>query len=331
MRDVLWPVEDLGPVAASAASAATAALEYHCNRLGERPTKLSSLFVHYNARLGTGQQGVDAGTTLEAALRAITTYGACREVTWPFDPAKVTAQPPASAYEEAKRFAAVECFNPGDLMEALALRYPVPFVAQLPERCLQEAGRTGVMPAPTTEERQRADTLSNHAFVAVGYDKAARTVLARNCWGKQWGQQGHCTISFEIMSLIAPYGSPRVWVLARPGAAVPGHTGAIHERTVTTPAPPPAPTPAPPPAERLADLASKMREEIRGNLQRDLSEATKRIRDMVGRTPGAAPPQAQASICPACSGSGKCNRCRDGSCGSCSYGTCGRCGGSGMA
>jgi hypothetical protein len=322
LREVLWPVENLGQVAASAACAATTALEYHCNRLGEQPTKLSTLFVHYNARQSAGQEGTAAGTTLEAAIKAIATYGACREATWPFDPAKVTVRPPAGAYEEAKRFAAVECFNPGDLMEALALRYPVPFVAQLPERCLQEAGRTGVMPAPTIEERQRADGASNHAFVAVGYDKAAKTVLVRNCWGKQWGHEGHCTIPFEVMSLIAPYGSQRLWVLATPGAAsLQGQSPAVGGMDAAPPAPQ---------AERLADLAAKMREEIRGGLQRDLSEATKRIRDMVGRGSGASQPIAAREICPACGGGTKCPRCYGAGCGDCGYGNCPRCGGRGV-
>jgi hypothetical protein len=282
MRKFLWPVESLGEIVASAASAAVTALEYHCNRIGVEPTDLSSMFVHYNARLLSGQEGLNAGTTVEAALKAIALHGACREASWPFDPAKIAIKPPAQAYEEAKKFAGIQYYGPTDIVESLALNYPVAFVAKLPFRCLREAGQTGVMPAPTSEERQNDKELVNHAMVAVGYDKVAKTFVARNCFGKEWGDQGYCTISFEIMKVIVPNVTGRLWVIAKPAGAtdVTMPTGAepIAETTASAAQP-----------ERLADLAAKMRQEIRSDLQRDIADASKRIQDMMRRNPGGKP------------------------------------------
>ncbi len=326
MRDVLWPVEDVGRITASAASAAVTALEYHCNRLGEPPTNLSSMFVHYNARVAAGQEQANVGTTMEAVMRAIAAHGACPEGTWPFDPATLAVRPPVQAYDEARRFATVHYSNPADPLEALAMRYPVPFVARVPERCLREAGRTGVMPAPTPDECQRADGQVNHAMVLVGYDKAAKTFVARNCWGAQWGDQGHCTLPFDVLHVIAPSGTQRLWVIT----AAEGRKGAEQPLDqVRSAAGTPAPAPAPP---RLSDLAARMREEIRGDVQRDLADATRRIREMVDRGAGAAPrPVGALDVCPTCDGKGACPTCAGRGCTNCGSGNCPRCGGRGTA
>jgi hypothetical protein len=95
-------VEDIRPKFVSAASAAVAALEYHCNRIKEPPTNLSTAFVHYNARIVAGKEGQDVGTTIDAALSAIVKYGACRNETWPYDATKINARPPQHAYDEAQ-------------------------------------------------------------------------------------------------------------------------------------------------------------------------------------------------------------------------------------
>jgi hypothetical protein len=320
MRDVLWPVEDTGQIFAAPASAAVTALEYHCNRIGIEPTNLSTMFVHYNARQVSGDEGTNAGTTMQAAMKAIATYGACRETTWPFDPSKLIIKPPPHAYEEARKFAAIRAFAPADVIQALALRYPVPCVIKLPERCLREAGRTGVMPAPSAQEVQQADGLVNHSLVLVGYDRNARTYVARNCWGESWGDKGHCRISFEVLNVIAPQGAQRLWVIAT------AESGSDAHAAIGMMAPPPPAAAAP---ERLSDLAAKLRQEIRGDVQRDIADATTRIRDIMGRNAGVPPTATPQNACSRCGGNGKCWACGGRGCGACGNGLCPHCRGGG--
>jgi hypothetical protein len=272
MREVLWPVEDVGQLLASAASAVTAALEYHCNRMGRQPTNLSTLFVYYNARLISGHHGANRGTTMEATLKAVEDHGACSDASWPFDPSKFSLQPPPALYEEAKGFAGVRRGNPADPLEALALRYPVPAVVRAPYAALQEAGRSGALPAVTADDAQRNGM--EHALLLVGYDKARRTFLARNCWGTEWGDGGHCTIGFDTMAGIAPAGSPRLWFIASPKAAT---------AEVSTPGVSTAVSAA---VSHAPDLAARMRDEIRGGLQRDIDDVTRRIRESLRRPGG---------------------------------------------
>ena len=316
MRDVLWPVEDVGSVVASAASAVTAALEYHCNRMGREPTNLSTLFVHYNARKASGHHGLNRGSTMEATLKAVVDHGACSEAFWPFDPATLSLEPPAGAYEQAKTFAGVSHGTPADPVEALALRYPVPAVVRVPYAALEEAGRTGALPAVTADQAQRDGM--DHALLLVGYDKGRRTFLARNCWGAQWGDRGHCTIGFESLPAVVPSGLPRLWFIAVP-------------KTTAAEAGASSVSPASGGADRLSDLAARMRDEIRGGLQRDIDEATRRIRDSVSAgTPGQQP--GARGACTSCSGRGACWSCGGRGCASCGgNGRCAKCGGRGTA
>ena len=77
-------------------------------------------------------------------------------------------------------------------------------------------------------------------------------------------------------------------------------------------------------------------EDIRGDLQRDLSDATKRIRDMVGRASAGTPPHhepAPLGVCGYCEGTGRCGRCGGrgsaAGCDRCTTGNCSVCYGSG--
>jgi hypothetical protein len=243
--------------------------------MGRQPTNLSTLFVYYNARSASGNHGANRGTSMEATLKAVVDHGACSESTWVFDPAKFSLQPPASAYEEAKSFAGISYGNPADPMEALALRYPVAAVVRGPHAALLEAGRTGVLPAVSPDDAQRHGM--EHAVLLVGYDKIRRTFLARNCWGKGWGDGGHCTIGFESMAAVTPSGAPRLWFISTARTA---GSDAAHTPARDSFAPASAGSGHPP------DLAARLREEIRGGLQRDVDDVTRRIRDSFRRPGG---------------------------------------------
>jgi hypothetical protein len=62
-----------------------------------------------------------------------------------------------------------------------------------------------------------------------------------------------------------------------------------------------APAPAPQP-DTLASLAARMKAEIRGDLQRDLADATRRIRDKVPAAPAQAYAAATTAMGRACAG-----------------------------
>jgi hypothetical protein len=297
LREFLWPVENTGEVLCAPAAAVAAALEYHCNRTGNQPTALSTLFIHYNARKLTGQENENAGTTVQDVFKGIATFGACREDTWPFVPAAVTTVPPPAAYQEAGRLPKIQTAHPVDLCQALSLRYPLPFAMFVPQRCMDEAWRTGVVPPLTEEERTRLRDQPAHAMVLVGYDKREQTFTVRNCFGADFGDDGHCRMPFELFKVLV---KPEwIWLIAS-------------TETADTPQP-----------ETVADMAARMKADIRSDLQRDLADVTRRVREKVS---AAGPGQdVGARGCYYCNWTGMCGMCGGRGCGACNKGFCGRC------
>ena len=270
LRDVLWPVEQIRNTTAAASSAAATALEYHLNRINEPPADLSTLFIHYNARRLAGNRDKWSGASMGEAMRAIDTFGVCRELTWPFDVASLDTAPPAEAYAEGKHFARIAFAQPVDPFQALSLRYPLPFVMKVADRQMTEAGKTGVLPSMTPEELQRVREHPSHAMVMVGYDKPGKRYIARNCWGTGWGQDGHCDVPFELVRTLVSANALGIWFVTNADALkahVPSTAGAMDAA---------APTPQP---ESLAALAARMKADIKSDLQRDLADATRRVRE----------------------------------------------------
>lgn len=276
---ILWPVEDVGQTFASTASAAARALEVHWHRVGSVAVNLSTLFIHYNARLAIGKEGQDVGVTMSGVMAAIRKYGACTEATWPMDPAKVTVAPSPAAYDEARKYAGVATLHPADPIQALSLDHPLAICPSIPERCVIEAGKTGVLPALTADERSNLKKFPGYAFTLMGYDKTARTFTLRNAWGTKWGKGGHCTISFDTMAELCPSMESR-WFIAKAQTTV----GEAAPLTAAALAPPPPAAPTTP--ETLAEMAARLKAEIRGDINRDITEASKRIKDMMGRNGG---------------------------------------------
>ncbi len=277
---ILWPVENIGKTFASTASAVAGPLEVHWHRVNGVAVNLSTLFIHYNARLVLGKQAQDTGVSVNDVMAGIRQYGACTEATWPMDPAKVTVAPPPAAYEEAKKYAAAIALTATDPIEALSMEYPLAICPRIPERCVVAAGQTGVLPDLTADERNSLSSAPGYAFTMTGYDKTLRTFTLRNAWGTQWGKGGHCTVSFDTMAILCPNANSR-WFITKPQTTA-GEVAHMNAAAPAAPAPPAAPAQP----ESMADMAARLRAEIRGDLSRDLTDASKRIRDMMNRNGG---------------------------------------------
>jgi hypothetical protein len=136
---------------------------------------------------------------------------------------------------------------------------------------METAGKTGIMPAASAEQMKGA--LMHHAMLLVGYDKSASTFIARNCWGTTWGRGGHCTIPLDVLKVIAPLDSQRHQIIA------PALTATAEADMQVAAAPGTQPS-------TNSGMAAKLRDDIRGDLKRDLDDATKRIRDMMKKPGG---------------------------------------------
>jgi len=157
LRDHCSPVEDQGRVGSCVANAVVGAMEHQHRKGGRVAVDLSRMFVYFNARRMRGGEQQDRGTTIAAGMAAFLAFGAPPESRWPYDPSLVTKVPGADVFQQAleyvpAEYARVDGFE--HVQGALARGYPVVFSASIPERCYQEAGRTGVVPRPIRNWRR---------------------------------------------------------------------------------------------------------------------------------------------------------------------------------
>ncbi len=246
------------------------AMEYLERKKGLAPVDLSRLFVYYNSRRMGGRADLDVGATIPEAMAAFLAYGAPPEPEWPYDPERVAWEPDQPTYREAlphqpEEYARVDGLEA--IKGALAREHPVVFATSLPDRCYEEAGRTGRMPTPNAAELAAVRTdCGTHAMLLVGYDLDEGAMLIRNSWGQDWGDRGYCRIPIDVFEASAAKGA--AWILGSLEA-----TGAF---TVTRPARADRPVEG-----GVRDMAARMREEIRSGLTKDLAESFKDIKNRV--------------------------------------------------
>lgn len=263
-------VEDQGQLGSCTANAMVGAVEFLERAQGKPALDLSRLFVYFNARRAAGCVEVDSGATIAGAMAAFLAFGAPPEAVWPYQPAAFMMTPDAGAYREGLAHQPAEYARVDGLdavKGALARQHPVVFGIQLPERCYEEAGRTGRMPTVTEDEVAAArQGGGGHSMLLVGYDLDEGALIVRNSWGAGWGDNGYFLMPFDVLETGSGPGD--TWILGQLEAS-----GAF---TVARPAPAVAPVQG-----GVKDMAAKMREEIRSGLTKDLRDSFADIKNRV--------------------------------------------------
>lgn len=201
LRSKFGPVEFQGRPNTCVAHAATSCIEAI---LGVQD--LSRLFVYWNARALANQTGYDAGCQPRNAAKGIATFGAPPEFYWPYDTTKILVKPPAEAFaagiDITKRIKAYQSVTTlSALKSALDQGLPVMFGFMVPDTFVSVTQYNGVQPDRTSTTRW----LGRHAAVAVGYDDATQTVLCRNTYGPNWGNQGYFTMGYSWFASMSLY------------------------------------------------------------------------------------------------------------------------------
>ena len=216
LRSNLSPVEDQENIGSCVANAVVGSMEYLELKKTQKRflcfkqyRDLSRLFVYYNARRNDGCIEEDCGTTIRSAIKMLAEYGVCDERVWPYDTRKWAERPPDKAYDLAEKREVRDYYRasePHEIMQALALGFPVPFGAMIFEG-FQRTDRSGDVELPDTGEQ----CLGGHAMLIVGYNKNERHFIVRNSWGTRWGHNGYCYFPFDYIE--CPTLAADFWVI----------------------------------------------------------------------------------------------------------------------
>lgn len=274
LRQHCSPVEDQGQVGSCAACAVVGAMEYQQRKAGRPVVDLSRMFVYFNGRRMRGTEHEDSGMSVPEAMAAFMAFGAPPETDWPYDPALLTKAPDQAVYNKAREHTPGEYARVSgqeNIRGALAQGFPVSCLFQVPVRCFDEAGRTGLLPPATPEELARARGETGHIVLAVGYDLDTGHYLIRNSWGESWGDRGYFRAPFDVCEAgVHPFST---WIL--------GKLDAAPMFQITRPARAAAPADSTPIEGGVKDLAAKMRTEIRDSLTKEIADSIKGIKDRV--------------------------------------------------
>ena len=200
LRPLCPPVYDQGSLGNCSGNAIAALMEFDLMRAKRDAFVPSRLFIYYNERVREGTVKADAGACMRTGIKTVVKLGAPSEEVWPYDPARVFTQPPASAYLAARTDLVRSYARVGQtlpVMQAcLAEGYPFLFwFGCFPGLDLPQTYATGHIPMPGPGETRDGA----HFMVVVGYDNASRTFLVRNSWGTGWGAGGYGTVGYDHM------------------------------------------------------------------------------------------------------------------------------------
>lgn len=207
LRKYCSPVFDQGQIGSCTGNALVGALEYLENKdkdfeVHNQFVSLSRLFVYYNERMMEGDINQDGGAQISTGIKVLSSIGAASEMVWPYQVWKFKTKPVKKAYDDAltrkiTAFARVSRNNGmDDIKKVLASGYPIVFGFTVYDSFMSpQVAKTGVLSMPKAKEGCEG----GHAVLMVGYNDQNQTVLVRNSWGPDWGQNGYFTMPYQYV------------------------------------------------------------------------------------------------------------------------------------
>lgn len=157
-------------------------------------------FLYYAERRIDGDTSKDAGSTSLSCSKALSRYGVCLETLWPYSQTDMLKNPPAPLWQEAltNKISSYKALTTLSQLKA-CLASGVPFIFGINVYQSFEDATDGIIPMPVLYDSLEG----GHELCVVGYDDTKNWFIVRNSWGKNWGSNGYCYISYAYISKYA--------------------------------------------------------------------------------------------------------------------------------
>lgn len=195
-------IRDQGQIGTCTANGTLEAAGYDWVRDGKPDPVLARLFLYWVSRFLEGTKPtVDSGCQIRNVIRALRTWGAPPETTWPYvdDGKDFTIKPSDEAYKEAELHKALFFYRCPDLntvKASIEQGFPVIMGFSVPDSFMDaETAATGViqMPKPTDAMDE------GHCMVFAGWSDARQQLDGPNSWGEGWGDKGWFHMPYAFM------------------------------------------------------------------------------------------------------------------------------------
>jgi C1A family cysteine protease len=139
------------------------------------------------------------GAYVRDAVKAVQKYGICSERLWPYQIQDYSITPSIISYDDAKHRNIKDYYRIHtleDTLDAINKEWPVVFSMRVYSQFEDLYGRgkdTATLP------QKGEEPIGAHAMCFVGYDLNKKVLIARNSFGRHWGQNGYCYIPFDYV------------------------------------------------------------------------------------------------------------------------------------
>lgn len=202
--DQMPAIHDQGVLGSCTAQAVTISMEYQLKQQNNAQ-ELSPLFLYYNERKLMGTIKDDTGASLSDGIKAISTWGVCRESEWTYsdDLKKFKVKPSKAAYADAQNYMGLDgihtsyvSYSLESIKSQLSKGIPVVFgIYVYPSFESAKTSMTGKVPLPSAKERP----LGGHALMFTGYNDETQEFKFANSWGKKWGDNGFGYLKYDYI------------------------------------------------------------------------------------------------------------------------------------
>jgi C1A family cysteine protease len=194
-------IYDQGELNSCTANAIAGAFEFELLKQAQPDFTPSRLFIYYNERVIENSVNTDAGAYNRDGLNTVSNQGVCTEDSWPYNISEFAQKPYESCYQAALHNLVTNYFSVNQdinqMKGCLAEGYLFIFGFTVYESFdSSQVAQTGIVSLPAGDE----SVAGGHCVLAVGYDDAQNSFIARNSWGPNWGQDGYFTIPYDYLT-----------------------------------------------------------------------------------------------------------------------------------
>ena len=164
---------------------------------------ISRLFHYAICRiLQNSQLNQDSGTSIRTACKAIVSYGAAAESSYPYNTTIFSVCPPLSTFQGSKYFKKFTyVFVNQDLISIKnclsTFKVPIIFGFLVYSSFLtRQVASTGIVPTPNTLTEKLQ---GGHCINIIGYNDTTQRFTCVNSWGTSWGNKGTCYMPYKYL------------------------------------------------------------------------------------------------------------------------------------
>ena len=190
------PVRDSGSLGAVVGFTLAYAMEFFIAKQLNKKVIISALYIYYQARKMKGFEKTDSGAYLGDAVTVGMKTGVISEKDWPYKINKFAAEPPKSIDKSPHYFIgdASQVKTNEQIIDALANYGPV-IIGITVYSSFMKTNKKGIIPMPGVKET----VVGGFSICLVGYDDKPQLFKFKNCWGKEWGENGYGYIPYAYI------------------------------------------------------------------------------------------------------------------------------------